>query len=52
MPCIELSQGPMTCSTWDFRGSGPGEAFRDLEATLAPILKASEIAHDKNLYRQ
>ena len=35
MPCIGLSQGPKTRSTWDFRGSGPWEAFRDLEDALS-----------------
>ena len=27
--------------TWDFRGSGPWEGFRDLEDALAPVLKVS-----------
>jgi len=51
MPCERLSQGPTTWSTWDFRGAGAWEAFRDLEDALAPVLKVSGIGIDNILYR-
>ena len=49
MPCMGLSKGPTTWSTWDFRGWGPWEDVRGLEDALVLVLKASKTDADKLL---
>ena len=49
MPCIGLSRGPAAWSAWNFRGSGPWEAFRGLEDALALVFKVAEFTPDNSL---